>query len=259
MERDYTIAAVVKALKVLKLFDIKHQEMTLTEISQLSGYNKSSTLRLLESLRAEDFIHYSEIDKKYSIGTEVFRIGAEGHRSADLRDLIYPVLRHGVDQTQMMCHAGILDGDKILVISRVWPSANMGGVSFASQVGGVSPVHCTGIGKLFLAFSERGIHDRLIAHCDFKRYTDTTITDPAVLEKELNKIRQQGYATNNSEHEPYLCCTSYPVFNCKGQIVLGISLSGLPEWIDEKRQEEIHGALREIVKELNNKVALYEI
>ena len=50
MERDYKIAALTRALQVLKLFDEDSKRMTLTELSQKAGINKSSMLRILVRL-----------------------------------------------------------------------------------------------------------------------------------------------------------------------------------------------------------------
>lgn len=58
MERDYKIAALTRALQVLKLFDEDSKRMTLTELSQKAGINKSSMLRILTSFEAEGFIRY---------------------------------------------------------------------------------------------------------------------------------------------------------------------------------------------------------
>ena len=48
--RDYTISSVKKALDILKLFDDQRPELTLSEISELSGIGKSSMLRFLYTL-----------------------------------------------------------------------------------------------------------------------------------------------------------------------------------------------------------------
>ena len=54
-KNDYTIASVQRALRILKLFDNQHKEMTLTEISNRADMRKGTMLRNLETLRAEHF------------------------------------------------------------------------------------------------------------------------------------------------------------------------------------------------------------
>ena len=43
--RDYTIGSVKKALEILKLFDEQHQELSLSELSELAGIGKSRWTR----------------------------------------------------------------------------------------------------------------------------------------------------------------------------------------------------------------------
>ena len=51
--RDYTINAVKKAINLLKLFDDENRELTLSELSSMSGIGKSTMLRMLYTLNVE--------------------------------------------------------------------------------------------------------------------------------------------------------------------------------------------------------------
>ena len=63
--RDYTISSVKRALDILKLFDESHRELTLSDLSQLSGIGKSSMLRFTYTLLQEDFLSYNPETRKY--------------------------------------------------------------------------------------------------------------------------------------------------------------------------------------------------
>ena len=64
--RDYTISSVKRALDILKLFDESHRELTLSDLSQLSGIGKSSMLRFTYTLLQEDFLSYNPETRKYT-------------------------------------------------------------------------------------------------------------------------------------------------------------------------------------------------
>ena len=85
--RDYTIGSVKKALEILKLFDEQHQELSLSELSELAGIGKSSMLRLLYTLNNESFISFDEETKKYSLGIEVYHLGQLKYNSLDVRKI----------------------------------------------------------------------------------------------------------------------------------------------------------------------------
>ena len=53
-----------------------------------------------------------------------------------------------------------------------------------------------------------------------------TITDPAALFAELDKVRAQGYAFDNEEYEPGARCIAAPIYDYTGRVVAGLSVSG---------------------------------
>jgi IclR family KDG regulon transcriptional repressor len=91
-------------------------------------------------------------------------------------------------------------------------------------VGKHLPLHCTGIGKVLAA----DLPEETIANLmgkSFTRYTDNTITKLADLLMHLRQVRKQGYAMDNEELIPGVKCVAAPVFNYRGEVAAGISLS----------------------------------
>ena len=58
-----------------------------------------------------------------------------------------------------------------------------------------------------------------------QRYTDNTITDPARLEKEVQKIKRSGASIDNQEFLAGVVCAAVPVHGRSGQPVAAIALS----------------------------------
>ncbi len=250
MKQDYTIAAVVRALKILRLFDVNHRVMSLTVISSLSGLTKSSALRILDSLESEGFVRRGEEDKKYRLGTEIFIIGNTGYEFSSLRDLAGPLLKKIANATGLTGHLGVLEHSKILFASCVYPDSVYEGYSIASSVGAELPCHCTGVGKVLLAFCNTAQRETLLDKCDFKRYTPNTIVTKQALLTELEQIRGDGYGLNHEEHELYVSCITYPVFDFRRQIVAAVSLTGQTQIMKNKDQEFLHATLKEMASEL---------
>lgn len=246
----YAISAVVRALKVLKLFDRNHQSLSLTEISAMSGLTKSSALRIMESLESEGFVKRVEDTKKYKLGLELYLISNEGYAFSSLRNAAEPVIKKAVDETGLVGHLGIMEDDKVLFISRIGPDANYDSYSIIATVGGVVPYHCTGIGKVLLAFSDPETQERLLSNCAYEKYTPHTITSREKLEKELVKIRTQGYGINREEHEQYVTCLTYPVYNYRNKIIAAVSLTGLTQVMEAKDPEFLHQTMRRLTQEL---------
>jgi IclR family KDG regulon transcriptional repressor len=88
-----------------------------------------------------------------------------------------------------------------------------------------TPCHSTGVGKAALAFQPQPIIDRIIG-LGLRSFTQNTITDPERLLQEFAKIRANGYAIDDNEHEPDRRCVAAPIRNASGKVFAAISVTG---------------------------------
>lgn len=86
------VEAVDKALHILSLFTTETPKLSLGEISQRSGYVKSTALRLLISLQNAGLVMATP-DKCYAVGAQAFRLGHLYQRTLRLEQIVRPVLR----------------------------------------------------------------------------------------------------------------------------------------------------------------------
>ncbi|MCS0494573.1 IclR family transcriptional regulator [Ancylobacter sp. MQZ15Z-1] len=86
------VEAVDKALHILSLFTADTPKLSLGEISQRSGYVKSTAMRLLISLQQAGLV-VMQPDKSYMVGPQTFRLGHLYQRSLRLEPVVRPVLR----------------------------------------------------------------------------------------------------------------------------------------------------------------------
>lgn len=234
-DNDYRIAAVIKALKTLKQFNSQRREMTLTELSNACGITRSSMLRILVSLESERFIRYDEQTRKYRLGIAIYHLGNTAYDFLDIRRVAAPILKSAASSNNFFFHLAVLRDDEIIVIDRVWPTQNLDMMALVSTVGGAVPVHCTGVGKILAAFANPEQQERLIASCDFHKYTERTISSPEQLLQTLEQVRRTGAAFNDGEHESYLRCITRPIYNSEGQVIAALSLSGLRDVISDDK------------------------
>lgn len=248
---DYTISAVTKSLKTLKLFTAQRKEMTLTELSTLSGIGKSSMLRIMASLEAEGFIRYNEDTKKYSLGISIYNLANTAYGFLDIRKIASPILKKAAAEIQLLIHLAVIEDGKIVVIDKVWPTEHFDMVALVSYIGGSVPVHCTGVGKVLTAYASERTRKKLLDGCVFERYSERTITDRAEYEKVLAQVREQGYALNDCEHEPYLRCITRPIYNGEGKVIAAMSLSGIKDVITDDKLEYYNAFSKQLARQLS--------
>ena len=88
--------------------------------------------------------------------------------------------------------------------------------------------------------------------------TENTITDRRELEKELNKIKEQGFALDREENEKDIRCIAAPIRNYQGKVIAAISISGPAFRIDKNTQNKLKRVLLEASKKISERLGCNE-
>ncbi len=233
----YTVKSLVKALGIVEfLSDGSHDSYTLTEISRGLRLHISTVHRLLVNLVRQGFVEPDAVTGGYKLGFRVLRMGLRVLDRLDFRRVADPLLRQLNQQTQETVHLAILQGDRAVSIEKFGSPQPVG---LTAPLGGVIPLHCTGVGKTLLAFQEEEMVKRIAESNGLERQTSHTITALTQLKKELAHIREQGYAVDNEEAVEGLRCVAAPIFDHRGQAVAAFSVAGPATRVTPARVAEI--------------------
>lgn len=257
-KNDYTIASVQRALRVLKLFDSQHKEMTLTEISSRADMRKGTMLRILETLCAEQFVRYDPPTKRYQLGVAVYALSCNAFTFNDLASVVRGCAEGVLRELNIVAHLTVLRENKAVLVDRILPNSSFSVYDLYSTIGGEVEIHCTGAGMVLTAFADPETRRTMLDGCSFARHSPNTVTDRGVYEERLAAVRKQGYAINNGENEPYLKCITYPIFNAKRQVFAALSFSGIIQCFTPELEQRCHKELREITRQVSREFG-YEI
>jgi len=234
-EAKYIVGTIQKGINVLNLFKT-HPKLSFTDIQKILNYNKSTLFRVLYTLEKNNYLSKDK-NGRYELGLNIFILGNQISRIGKLRKTSELYLEELTKETNLTSHMGILKELQVFIIDKHNPSNS--GIKMVSRAGAPVPAHCTGQGKALLAYSPRKIVEKIIKNYGLKRFTPNTITQPDDFFIELEKIRERGYAIDNSEHEKYIHCIAFPIINGFNELEAAISISGLimdfsDEEIDKK-------------------------
>jgi len=87
------------------------------------------------------------------------------------------------------------------------------------------------MGKIHLAFGPESLRQIVLGKI-LETFTETTITDPEILRKELDQVRTQGYAIDDEEISRGLTCIGAPIFGLNGEVIAAMSLTA-PSYVYE--------------------------
>jgi IclR family acetate operon transcriptional repressor len=105
-----------------------------------------------------------------------------------------------------------------------------------TRAGNRVSLHATGVGKVLIAAMSEADRARVIAGMDMIPLTSHTLTDPAVLAAECDRIRGTGYAIDDEEQEIGVKCVAMGV---PGYPLFAVSVSGPPSRMTDSRIGEI--------------------
>jgi len=222
-EDRYNIRAVDRALCILSVLS-DGKARTLTELSEEIGINSSTTFRLLATLAYNNYVERDDQSARYRLGLTCLELAQAYHASSDVRHAALPELERLRDDTTETVHLAVLDKMEVVYIEKLHGLHAVGLMS--SRVGGRAPAHCTGVGKVLLAFSDPQVIQAHFEKTGLDRYSDVTIHSIGVLLEHLEQVRRQGYALDHGEHEAEVRCVAAPIFDMRGKAVAAISVSG---------------------------------
>lgn len=241
---NYLVRSADRVLKVLSLFKDNNSGYTLTEISNMAQISKATALRLLYTLKANNYVIYNEDNKRYTLGPILYMLGTTVFESLDIRKIAKPYLVEASNKTNFISHLGILYDAHVIIIEKIWPDNKKNFIKMVSEVGGIVPAYCTGVGKVLLADKDDEYIRDIMRDVEFKQFSDNTVKNFDELMEKIRKVREQGYGANYGEHEPYIKCITYPIFNVKGEVVAAMSLTGLIEEFNSVDCDYIHQVLK---------------
>ena len=180
--------SIIKAFTVLDAFTSDKKEWGVRELANKTGYNKSTTYRLLSTLVSLHIVHQNE-NEKYSLGSKLFELGNRVSLYESLTTISNHPIRDialDIEETVLL---GVLKEDQVLYINK---ADSLNGLKISTSIGSYQPVHATATGKLLMAFSSLEKQNSYLQNQNLDSHTEHTITSTKALKMEFDNIKKQG-------------------------------------------------------------------
>lgn len=244
-----------RLLKILEYVILARQPLKLSEIAQGTCINQSTVLRYLTTLINNDYLRQDSETFKYSPTYKLKTLGNYIDVDSELSSIARPYLIKLSNEFGESVCMSKEENMHCIYIDTV-QSTHM--LATFQKKGSLSPMHCTGNGKLLLLNYNEEKLDKLISTRGLKRYTPYTITDKQELIAELDLIRKRGYAYDNQEREIGVRCIAFPVYNSNDEVIAGISVTGpVGRMTDEFLDPKIN-ILRQAALSISRELGYYD-
>ncbi|WP_405952653.1 IclR family transcriptional regulator [Streptomyces prunicolor] len=208
-----------KVRPILEAFTVDDESLSLADLVRRTGVAKATVHRLCQELVVWGLLERAGCD--YRLGLRLFEIGQRVHRQRILREVAQPYMEDLLLATQETIHFAIHDGLDVVYLEKILPHR---GLSEESRVAGRLPLYCTATGKAILAFSPATLFGDVVRN-GLKPFTRHTITSPGRLRGQVERIREEGIATEAEEVRLGYMSMAVPVFGRQNTLAGALSIT----------------------------------
>ena len=235
-EADSNVSATaLKALAVLDLMGEQRRPLSVAEVAERVGADRATVYRMLMTLVQAGYVRRDETTRLYRLSFKVLSLARHLVSEDERASQILFTLRRISEETGETVHYSALDRDAAVLLFRAKGTQR---VAVDFQIGDRSPLHCSSIGKVLLAYLDAPAVEAILA-AGLPQVAPNTITDPEAMRAELTAVRAQGYAFDDLEFAPDMRCVAVPVFENGGSVPGGIAISGPSSRFDHPKLDAL--------------------
>ncbi len=194
--------------------------MTVAQVARATGLNRATARRLLHTLGSLGYARRS--GDAFSLTPRVLELGYAFIGSFGVSALALPFLEQLSGEVHEAVSVGVLDDTDVVYIARV-PGKRVMTISIG--LGTRFPAYRTSLGRVLLSrLDDDDLADRW-SRSDRTDPTPRTVADLDDLRRELDRVRQQGYALLDQELEIGVRSVAAPLHDARGQVVAAMNVS----------------------------------
>ncbi len=183
----------------------------------------STTFRLLETMERAGFVRQNAATDRYAIGVQAVQLGITALGALDLTAIAPQYLQTLAAETGESAFLAVRDDTQIVYLLK---QEGQRSIRTTAVLGSRRPLHCTALGKAYLATMPPADGEALLQRAGMPAFTQHTMTDWATLQHELALVCERGYTTDHEEVEEGLMCIGAPVRDHHGVTIAAISMAG---------------------------------
>jgi len=216
------IQVIERMMKLLDTLEQHPEPLGLKQIAQYTGLHPSTAHRILAAMAADRLVDRVE-PGSYRLGMRLLELGTLVRSRISVRELALPMMRELHAQTGETVNLSVRHDDEIVYVERT--SSGRSAMRIVHMIGARAPLHVTAAGKLFLLEEGFGKLRDYAKRTGLAPHTRNSLSGMAALERELERIQRQGWATDNEEYEIGVRCVAAAVRDDSGQQIAALSIS----------------------------------
>ena len=236
-DEKYNVKIVSRSLAIFDMAAGREEPFTVQDVMKALQVNVNMAYRLLSTMTAAGYLIKNETTGTYILSLKVLKLCNCALSSIDIRKFALPymeMLAHRFPQANI--NLAVLYDGEIVQTDRIDGQVI---IKTYFTPGRKVPFNASALGKVLVSELYPEELERIIdKNGGLKEFTVHTITDYAILQKELQKVREQGYAIDREELFLNDNCNAAPIRDSSGKIVAAVSMSAFENYIAKEQMDE---------------------
>lgn len=233
------MVSLARGLHVLQIFsEAGRQNLSVAEVTGLSGLSRSSVVRCLYTLQELGFV--ARDGRRYYLLPKVLKLGHGYVSTASLPIQAQPQLDALTARTDSATAIVVLDGEDVLYIARAVPSSSSNVVSINLNIGNRRPAYITASGQVLLASLDANAVQDYLDGLDNEQVLENsgrTIDEFAEL---IERARHDDHAFTRLVFAKSMSAVAVPVRNVIGTVVASIVIAVYDESSNDEEIVQRH-------------------
>lgn len=210
---DVTLFSIIEHL-------MEEDGASVTEMSNELGMAKSGVHKHLKTMEKHGYA--VKEDGKYRLGLQFFNRGVYTRTQYDIPQAVRPLISEMAEQTNESAWCIVPEGGRGMVL---YGASENDSIHPDSLIGSWIHLHAHSGGKAIMAHLSRSEIDAILDRHGLPAKTRSTITARDELLKELDRIREDGYAFNFGEDIEGIHAVGVPVV-IEGDVLGALAIAG---------------------------------
>lgn len=224
------------SLNIIEILSKNEIGMSISEIEKECGLSKSTAFRIITTLHDRDYVTRNELTKTYSLSRKLVNLGLSALNENNIVEEAIENMKEIRNFSRETVLIGVVVNNEGVVLEQV-----LGNQAFRFSVdyGTRFNLFSTAGGKSILAFLPEHEMKQIVEEGELQYFTENTIIDKKELYKELDEIKQKGYAIDRAEETLGVHCVGSPIFNQKGYPIASVWTTGPSGRLSEEKFNNI--------------------
>nr|WP_297165960.1 IclR family transcriptional regulator [uncultured Dysgonomonas sp.] len=235
-EEEKQISMITKSFEVLELLSKNPYGLTLQEIVTQLQYPKSSLYKIVSNLQEIGYLGREIDSSRYFLSRKLLTLGVTAFNSSNIIERSKEYMKLLRDELGESVMIGTLIDDEVVLLEQITGSLDF---VFTLKQGMRFNLYSTAPGKVILAFLDKSKQNEIVDNLRLEAINEYTITDKELLKKELDIIRQKGYAADINETVEGVHCIAAPIWDETKNAIACVWTSGPAGRLPKKDIETI--------------------